>query len=202
MKKIVSVFLIIIILIGSSSSAFTATAQSEEYKLSQMIKILDKINLETGSSLSIPDSEKTSVYNYYKEYSLSEFEAEIKRQYEESQYLLSSEPIIKSLKIEPFSVRETLKQKVKTTHSSYIVLESKVYGTGSPLIYKYRSVDKISIWYPESFTGFHLELSSYEFSFTSDYKTCNVKVYAYPKNKAGITQTVKLTRYATFNANP
>lgn len=78
MKKFFSLFLAVTLLFCFSPSVFAANAESENTPVSVLLipylEVIEKVNEETGSQIYIPIGKEEEVYNYYKDYSLEEFE--------------------------------------------------------------------------------------------------------------------------------
>lgn len=218
MKRILSLLLAAMLCIGSSSAVFAAETDSEsiEERLAPYIEVINRVNAERGAQIYIPEGEEERVYEYYKGYSLEEFEESLLNDLaqmgrpakavpdddmEMSIEFFPSQDSGKTPDIEPKSVVEDITQVSPISHNSYLYLYSTIFGSGSPVMYHYQSVNRARVGWSSSFTGFHFALSSWSYSLINNRKTCKVTIHGSPQNAAGLVQPVYLTETVMFNAN-
>lgn len=99
------------------------------------------------------------------------------------------------------AITEDIKQNAPLRYDSFISLYSTVIGSGNPTVFKYSKVNDIRVWWNSSNTGFHYQVSSYSYAFSTDKKQCIVTLSGYPQNAAGLILTVSLTDTIRFSAN-
>lgn len=220
MKKFFSLLAVLGMILCSSLSIVASAAEIEGTSVSALlepyVEVIERVNEETGKQIYIPQGKEESVYNYYKNYSLEEFEKSLLHdiyQYDrvrnvspdsESmtiEYFGAESADIAADNIEPRSVVEDIEQRAAISHNSYLYLYSTVFGGGSPITYNYQSINGIGIGWPSDYTGFHFGLTSWTYSLGNNNRSCTVTIKGSPQNAAGLTQTVLLTENVTFNAN-
>ncbi len=96
---------------------------------------------------------------------------------------------------------ENIVQEKALRYNSTLRLKSKIYGLGSPPVYRYRSITGISTSWPSGYTGYHYHITSSSYTISADKKTCTVKITGVPKNSNGMTLTGILYDTVTFHAN-
>lgn len=96
---------------------------------------------------------------------------------------------------------ENIVQEKALRYNSTLRLKSKIYGLGSPPVYRYRSITSVSTLWPSSYTGYHYHLTSSSYSISTDKKKCTVQIIGVPKNAAGLTLTTILHDTVVFSAN-
>lgn len=221
MKKIISLLTAVAIMLCIHFSLVVSATEVENTSVSALlepyIEVIEKVNAETGKQIYIPAGKEESVYNYYKDYSLEEFEDSLLcdiYQYDRSLYsspdsasmtieyfAADGNSIAPDNNIEPRSVVEDITQSAAISHNSYLYLYSTIFGGGNPIIYNYQSINGIGIGWPSDYTGFHFGLTSWSHSFSNNNRSCTVTIKGSPQNASGLTQTVLLTEDVTFNAN-
>ncbi len=214
MKRFFATLMVLLLAISSSSVAFALTPDQAPYaqniKLQQLSSVVAKVNADLGSTITIPEEEENNVYLYYKDYSLEEFEEEIRTEYED--FLTSSftdkkasENTDNFAKANSASMKSTgsenIVQEKALRYNSTLRLKSKIYGLGSPPVYRYRSITSVSTLWPSSYTGYHYHLTSSSYSISTDKKKCTVQITGVPKNAAGLTLTTILHDTVVFSAN-
>ncbi len=96
---------------------------------------------------------------------------------------------------------ENIVQEKSLRYNSTLRLKSKIYGLGSPPVYRYRSITSISTLWPSNYTGYHYHITSSSYTISSDKKTCTVKITGVPKNADGMILTGILHDTVVFHAN-
>lgn len=218
MRKVISLLIVLSIVLGVNSSLVASAVELENTSVSALlepyIEVIEKVNAETGKHIYIPSGKEESVYNYYKDYSLKEFEDSLLRDISQSEMTRYSPPDSESMTIEyfpanenstnviaPRSVVEDITQSAPISHNSFLYLYSTVFGGGNPITYNYQSINSIGIGWPSDFTGFHFGLTSWSYSLSNNNRTCTVTINGSPQNAAGLIESVYLTETVTFNAN-
>ena len=186
--------------------------------LAPYIAVLDKVNAQTGAKLCIPDERKEDVYRYYKDYTLEEFEKSLidglNNTGDGNAFDVSGSMGRLSIEIpvscdpnvnqgaEPNSVTENIEQKSYISYDSRLHVYSTVVGSGSPLTYRYKRINKIDVtWSTSNPNSFHFHMTSCSYSFSNNNKTCTVTVNGSPANAGGIVNSTQITLTRIFNAN-
>lgn len=135
MRKVISLLIVLSIVLGVNSSLVASAVELENTSVSALlepyIEVIEKVNAETGKHIYIPSGKEESVYNYYKDYSLKEFEDSLLRDIYQSEMTRYSPPDSESMTIEyfpandnsfnviaPRSVVEDITQNATISHNS------------------------------------------------------------------------------------
>lgn len=154
----------------------------------------------------IPDDEKENVYAYYKNYTLEEFEFSLLNdllRYESECMTTNTSSIDKKVenKNDSKSIEMDIDQAIALPYDSYFHLYSTVFGIGTPIKYRYQSINGCNVTWPNGYTGYHFSLTSWTYTLNNNDQTCICEVYGVPKNAAGIILLVTKHCTLTFNAN-
>lgn len=71
---------------AEKESSDTETLSNLDQLLEPYQEVIDRLNKENGWRISIPEGSKQQVYDYYKDYSMEEFEQELRREMAEIGY--------------------------------------------------------------------------------------------------------------------
>ena len=82
-NKTMKKFLLILSMIGLGTVVTVGYNSNKQPDMSQYEQVIEKLNSELGSSISIPNDKKDEVYNNIKHISLEEFEIYLRNQYDE-----------------------------------------------------------------------------------------------------------------------
>ena len=231
LKKIISGLMGICLAITFSSNVKAETNESKDIKDLPQIKeyqnIIDKINLELGSEISIPDNEtidkasldRTEIYNNIVNQSLDEFEDNLRKDYEnfdngtyESSEMIEEGkrieiPIEKaSNEIQPFSIREPLTQVEYLfdpntgKNEGAVDLKSEVFSsTGRVGTFVYSSIYSLGYYEYTDRTHFRAT-SSTSYTLSSDKKNCTAKYTGSYFTATGLQLAGVRTYTITYNA--
>ena len=217
MKKICTLLLALFCCFCSSVVVFASEEESKsiDLLLAPYLEVIDKVNSDREVKICIPEENKERVYEYYKEYSLEEFEKviieELNQTFYENIYDWNEENItieehpsfdnIAASDDTEERIVKTLKQSAPIIYNSTLYVNSTVLLTGIPLMYYYQSVNDVIVRWPSNYTGYHFHLVSWWYSFSNNNTACTIYTYGYPLNAAGLTLAVMLFPQVTFYAN-
>ncbi|MBO4462492.1 MAG: hypothetical protein J5749_06375 [Lachnospiraceae bacterium] len=177
----------------------------EEKKIDDLLKpyveVIERVNKATDREIYIPEYNKEKVYNYYKMYTLEEFEKEllesIENENERTKRLDDSKMCFEYFPAETAVINndsrhitEDIMQATELPYDSWLYLYSTVFCGGNPPRYSYQSINGISVAWNASNTGFHFGLRSWAYELSNNGKRCTVTVTGSPVNPAGLMQMV------------
>lgn len=213
MKKALTLLLAALICTSTFSSVYALAEQNEitiNAKLQEISTIVEKINRDIKRydiSIILPAENQNNIYDYYKNYSNEEIETELRTQITS---FLTEEQSAKSSNLNlnedcqsniMSTTPEEIYQDMPLEYNSTLRMYATVYGTGTPIVYRYRTINSVISYWPKDYTGFHFSVTTYESTISSHQKSCSIVVHGYPKNAAGVTLTVYKTITAEFHAN-
>ena len=211
MKKTITIFVAALMCFLCSTPAFAAEQDIKKIhdSLKPFIEVMDRISQEIGFGIIIPPEEEVNVFNYYKGYTLQEFEISLRE--EVNQFINYYSQRNKDFPVSSInnsssihgdrSIEMDIVQDCPIRYNSTLYLYSTVFGIGNPVHYRYESINGINITWPSNYTGFHYSLSSWNYELLNNDKTCKVNLHGVPKNAAGIVLTIVLDDTVNFYLN-
>jgi len=97
------------------------------------------------------------------------------------------------------SIEKYIEQVAQCNYNVTVTLASTVFGTGTPIHYRYETINWIQVGY-NSYTT-HFEPNSCDPHLSSNNQLCTVEMHGVVKNASGTVIYSNVTVYAYFNAN-
>lgn len=185
MKKTLTLLLAALICTSTFSSVYALAEQNEitiNAKLQEISTIIEKINRDIKRydiSIILPAENQNNIY-YYKNYSNEEIETELRTQITS---VLTEEQSAKSSNLNlnedgqsniMSTTPEEIYQDMPIEYNSTLRMYAKVYGTGTPIVYRYRTSNSVISYWPKDYTGFHFSVTTYESTISSDQKVAEL----------------------------
>ena len=202
MKKVLSLLLTLSLLIcclpltafGYNEDNDQLNKQVREVILS-VEEAITEVTETTGVGMYIPEGKEFQIYEYFKNYSRNEIRdyflkeiqdyrltPDVKRPTGEYQAYNASV----NQPVEPKANVEHITQVQLIAYGTYFYMYATVIGGGTPITYKYQSIDGCSTWYNPSQTGLHFVLSHWSYTISSDRKACLATVYGSAADASGV----------------
>lgn len=219
MKKLFVMFLSLALILGFSIPAHAEEVKTIDELLIPYQVVVDKVNVELGSNIYIPEENREKVYNNIKGKTPDEVYLMLVEEYKASAIIGTSIPQIESTDyiedsiypndnnkisqiesiITPYYIREDTIQTVLIGYSSEMYLASTIFST-TGTSYIYESINSYGTRWPTAFTGYHFAVDSSSYSLSSNNKSCTVSLAGHPKDANGFAQALRLTTSHTFAA--
>lgn len=210
MKTRIVIFALVLCCVLSATPVFASEKQdnSTSELLEPYIEIIEEVNQMTGEKIYIPEDEEENIYEYYKNYTMEEFKRSVLHevlQFKKDCMLNNEFSTVSFLngnyKNASRSIEMDIEQSKPLSYNSTATLYSTVFGTGTPIRYRYQSINGLTVTWPSDYTGYHFDLIGWYYSLSNNDQTCTVYLQGVPKNQAGLTLMVNLTPTLIFSVN-
>lgn len=171
MKRFITVLILVVLCAFFVNPGFVLGAEinTMDVLLEPYIKVIEKVNQETGETIYIPKGEEANVYNFYKDYSLKEFELTLLDEIDEFKNATSTDRNTQNVGITTMtmpkvtsnrSIEMDIEQSSPIQYNSTVILCSTIFGTGTPITYRYQSINDLYVTWPSNYTGYHFGVTS------------------------------------------